>query len=503
MTETQEKRLKLLLAVLNNGRFQLDIHIFKQRWGIPQEGFGDLEKYQEWISTKNRSHLTLLADLERIISKSHMLKRDEVAVMLLVLYITLGKFKNLPVSIEPFSEIRLSGFLGYKEKVEYVPFLGLPMAKGILSVIDEYNDMLSVMNSSNVFEISANDTETSYLPAVPGNPGDRVYNTQRNIEDLIELGTASLHHTVAQIKDFTIKSYKDKNKHIDGGVLQTGMFAMNRGLYAIAEIYWLSIAKEIDTINKKRGLQLNKGLPLANAGVSQLAQDKVLDGLRNLFYALKDDEKVLIALQNPSSDPALNLVAADLYTQFEDRLAVRLKTILLNIGIPLETKLDIESTQTDLLTGLRPDKRLFLFYLLAEFFGVLENDKVSDDLLSRSILLRVLGGYAAWLEDLLKKKYVSNDMLYQLFESKVQLGTMQIASGYTSHTLDELQIKIDSVLGDLSSSNMLKNAKVTTLIRNFATHNFQTENHDFYQRSVEYFSRMIYLTLYLKSLNKI
>lgn len=503
MNKAQTQTLKLLLAVTNNPKFQLDCYFFRQRWGIPIGGFNNFTDYEKWVKSKDRSYLLLYSDLERIMAKAHLLKRDEVGCMLLVTYLVRNQLAVFSEKIKISSRFKLSGFLGYIEKTAFLPFLTGSSQKDKSGNLQKYLAIIGALENKISISLDQQQIDDSYLAAVPGNSADSVFTTQRNIEDLIERGIASLRHTVANINDFSIKKYEDKNRHIDGGVRQTGSFAMGRRIYAIAEIYWLAIAKEVEKISEEIGVELNKGIPLANAGVSQLAQEKVLDGLRNLFFALKDDEKVLIALQDPNTDPATNLVNINLYTQFEERLNSRIVEIIKTSGINLDSSIKLEETLKSLLSNLNPDKRLFFFYLLAEFFSTIEKNKtISDDLLSRSILLRVLGGYAAWLEDLLKKKYSTTDGLYQLFETHLSINSMVLDGGYAAYNLDDLEIKVSKVISD-STSEELKNAKVTNLIRNFAIHNFQTENHAFYAKSVEYFSRMLYLTLQLHTNGKL
>lgn len=302
-----------------------------------------------------------------------------------------------------------------------------------------------------------------------------ITNSIDNIEDeintLVRTGRLSLHKVVSTILDEAATEYPTKNAHISLEISSIGEELRKRGMFSILEKFWLNITEETDLLNKTRTNKLNRGISLANTGVSQIIQTKIKEGIFNLYRALADDAPVLEKL-GLTSDPEINTVTIPLYLQFETGLYEKLRQDILipfsrgRANIPNNTELEA------FLSKQYPDKRLFLFQTLSQLFSALRRNKILSNMLSRQDIIRSISDLCLYLEDSLRRKDPSINSLYA---GLAFLRFGDFPGGNLSRSLDELASKIS--IANSSGTADIKSAKVTILLRNYSAHNLETYEH--------------------------
>ncbi|MFA6016467.1 MAG: hypothetical protein WC744_00020 [Patescibacteria group bacterium] len=493
--------------------FQNLVADFRSRFGIPLRGFdySNPEEYKNWITDAIRktdhlkdSFLFIAKRCKNIAPSS-----DPVPLAFLSCYFF---FNSIPIKNKNNKEIIFlitpSGILGNFDIIFTVP------------LIFSLNDFLSAVekNKSNIEETIKNtqsaidnikssdkkdeknklNPKLDFLETTPANGSDIVDRVHRLIGYLVEFGRISLREHLRNLKDkdFIIEKYEDKNKSISQTVRQMGVFLMNRGLYTISEEYWKQINDEIILFNETNNRNVNRGISLANQGVSQIAQGKVIEGLFNLYKAYDNDKNSLAHLKEITINPNKDLAQSILYTQFENRQISRLFGLVIRnyshtFLNPL-SELDFKK----FILNLSPDKKILLFVTLYRFSFSYELNKELSNPISRGEILRSLSELALWYEDELKRKDPSlQGMLGNFMDLKI--GQMNNLKGeYTyAKDLDELEIKIKKSISSGDNLNMI-NARITTCVRNFTGHNYESHEHVIFEIVDEIIARMISLIYY-------
>lgn len=501
-------------SLISNSEFQILVKEYRQRFGIPENGFNDLssDEYKNWI-TSGLQKSDLLKDQFLFLAKrcrNLIPDRDPVPFTLLAYYFLFNKQPTIDSEYnECLFTIVPSGILGNFNITFTIPLLFT--IKKFFEEVEKHKEeisQLSVNSKMAITNLSSSgppldnfDPNKDLLATTPGNGGDIVDRVHRDINYLIELGRVALRENLNRMKDeeFIIKTYNDKNKPIDSYTQQMGGWLLNRGLYPIAEGYWKNIDEEICDFSKTKNKRVNRGIPLANQGVSQIAQGKVIEGLFNLYKAYNDDKECLAHLPSSTIDPEKDLPISTLYTQFENRQISFLFNSIVNKYSAVFSSPIIEADLTNYILGLSPDKKILLFVTLYRFaFSYDLNNELSNPV-NRGEILRSMSELALWYEDEIKRKNPTmtgtlGDLLQQLFVQ--QLNSPGNHAEYTgASNLTELDTKIKNATTNTSDINFT-NARITTCVRNFTGHNFESQNHPIFNTVGEIMARMISLIIY-------
>ena len=342
------------------------------------------------------------------------------------------------------------------------------------------------------------------IKVVPGNGSDLVAKVHSDIAYLGAFGRVVLRERLHNMKDadFVISNYDDKNKPMFGPIQQMGMFLLNRRLYPIAEEYWKQIDEEIQDFNKRTKKRVNRGIALANTGISQIAQGKVIEGLFNIYRGYQDDKECLQHLPGISIDPEKDMAKSILFTQFEERQTSDVFNLIISkYGHVFHTSLSKNDLST-FISSLNSDKKLLFYMTLYRFSFALSLNNQLTTIISRSEILRSLAELALWFEDELKRKNssLSGLTLIQILDQKVgQLNPPGHSGQYTNaKSLTELSTKILNTLAE-STSLDITNARVIGCLRNFAGHNIDVQDHVFFQTCDGVFARILSFIIYARN----
>jgi hypothetical protein len=502
-------------SLINKSEFQILVREYRQRFGIPENGFNDLSSdgYKNWIKSGLQKSDLLKDQFLFLAKKCRNLipDRDPIPFTLLAYYFI---FNKQPTINSEYNEclftIVPSGILGNFDITFTIPLLFT--IEKFLEEVEKHKEeisQLSVNSKMALTNLSASvllqnnlNPNDDFLATTPGNGADIVDRVHRDIGYLAEFGRVVLRQHLNNMKDvdFVINCYEDKNKPIYQPIQHMGGFLLNRGLYPIAEEYWKHIDDEIQDFNKTTGKRVNRGIPLANAGVSQIAQGKIIEGLFNIYHGYQDDKECLKNITSVSIDPEKDMANSILFTQFEDKQTHQL---FISIISKFQNVFQNPLTISDLnlfITSLQSDKKL-LFYMVIyrySFASGLNNQLTT--VISRSEIIRSMAELALWFEDEMKRKNTTlrGHKLVEILDQKV--GQLNPTRGqFTSSTdLNELLNKISSALSN-GSSLEITNARVMGCLRNFAGHNLDVQDHNFFQISDEVFARMLSFIMYSKS----
>lgn len=339
--------------------------------------------------------------------------------------------------------------------------------------------------------------KSDLLATTPGNGGDIVDRVHRDINYLVEFGRVVLREDLERknANDFVIREYTDKNKYLSQPIQQMGMWLLNRGLYPISEEYWKNIDEELQDYFLHSGRRVNRGIPLANMGVSQIAQGKVIEGLFNIYKAHHDDKECLSHLPGVQVDPEQDLLVSDLYTQFEQ---IQIRTLFLSIirrhQSVFETPISMQDIE-NFYRSLTPDKKLLLFLVTYRFSFSFSLYRELTNPIARSEVVRSLSELALWLEDEFKVHDPSlrGSMFVNILNTKLRANLNPVRGQFTdASSLTELHSKIQAAIatgGDLR----LVNARIAASVRNFAGHNVEIQDNVFFQICDEVFARIFSL----------
>lgn len=496
--------------------FQMLVRDYRVRFGIPKRGFSDSssEEYRNWIKEGLRKSDRLKDQFIFIAKRCRNLipDSDSVPNVILAYYFLFGIAPNKSSQQNSYNfSVNPSGILGSFDITFTVPILfGID---DFLSETEKHLDEIKVASEhakeavQKLSDSSSNHSSTlgettDLLPTTPGNGSDIIDRVHRDMGYLTEFGRIVLREHLLKMKDedFVIAKYEDKNKPIFAPVQQMGMFLLNRGLYPIAEEYWKHIDDEIQKFNTQSGRRVNRGIPLANAGVSQISQGKVVEGLFNIYRGYNDDKECLAHLSEIVIDPEKDMAKSILFTQFEERQISNLFNLVVSkfpsvFPFPM-TKEDL----SNFVLNLNSDKKLLFYITLYRFsFGWTLNNQLTT-IISRSELVRSLSELALWFEDELKRKdttFVGNTLI-PILDQKI--GQINPTRGLFTNTtsLNDLSVKISNIIS-ASSSIEMKNARILGCMRNFAGHNMDLQGHAIFQRFDEIFARMLAFVIYSKT----
>lgn len=503
-------------SLIQHPDFQELVKEYRFRFGIPEVGFIDSssEQYKNWVS-EGLQKSDYLKDQFLFIAKrcrNLIPNRDTIPNVLLAYYFLYGKIPtDSSLQNEFYFSINPSGILGSIDIVFTVPLLfGL---EDFMDQVAEHSDEIKlisentksaivILSSENPTDIGGFDSKRNLLATTPSNVADLVDKVHRDIIYLAEFGRIVLSEHLQNMKeeDFVISNYDDKNKPMFLPIQHMGMFLLNRGLFPIVEEYWKHIDDEIQDFNSRTGKRVNRGIPLANIGVSQISQGKVIEGLFNIYRGYEDDRQCLIHLPSNTIDPEKDMANSELFTQFEERQISNLFNSIVNkygsvFDAPI-SKADLSS----FVLGLNSDKKLLFYIILYRFsFAIYLNNQLTT-IISRSEILRSLAELALWFEDELKRQdaTLSGKTLVPILDQKV--GNLNsVSAQYTkASSLDELLTKITSAINE-SSTLYLTNARITGCLRNFAGHNLEVQDHAFFQSCDEVFARILSFIIYSKN----
>lgn len=502
-------------SLINHPMFILLVREYRHRFGIPELGFTDnnSEQYTNWIKEGLRKPDLLRSEFLFLAKRCRNLisDRDPVPNVVLAYYFLFNK-KPTSSSIQNdyLFEIIPSGILGSFDLIFTVPLLFNKdsLEEKFQSSLEEIKKLISNSElavqklSESAVDASEFDQKYDLLATTPGNGGDIVDRVHRDIAYLVDLGRVGLRERLSRMKesDFEINTYDDKNKPIDGYTQMMGTWLLNRGLYGVSESYWANIDNEIVDFNQTEGKNVNRGKPLANLGVSQLAQGKVIEGLFNLYKAYDNDKSCLSHLPEVIIDPEKDLPTSDLYTQFEN---IQISSFFQNILSKYIQVFPIGLSEGDFksyILSLSPEKKILLFITLYRFsFSYSLNAELSNPV-NRGEILRSLSELALWYEDELKRKNPNlsgtlGDMLQTLFSTPIN----STRGEYTAaSSLTELETKINSAISNTADINFA-NARITTCVRNFTGHNFEFQNHVIFNLAGEIIARMFSLVMHSRS----
>lgn len=510
------ENIKILIErLINNSEFQILVREYRQRFGIPGNGFDDLSSdgYINWIKEGLRKSDRLKDQFLFLATRCRNLAPDKDPVPLTVLayYFLFNKKPSLDSKFNEFLfSIHPSGILGSLDITLTVPLLF--NVDNFLAEIEKHKDeitqasddaKLAIANLSSKSIHSNNfDASKDLLATTPGNGGDIVDRVHRDMAYLADFGRIILREHLSRMKedDFVVTKYDDKNKPISAPVQQMGMWLLNRGLYPIAEGYWKNIEDEINDFSNKNGKRINKGIPLANQGVSQIAQGKVVEGLFNIYRGYEDDRDCLKHVSGVNIDPEKDMADSNLYTQFEQRQITSMFNTFVSKYCQLFHSKITSNDLTLFVQGLQSDKKLLLFMIIYRFsFASLLNNQLTN-LISRSEILRSLAELALWCEDEFKRKdpNLVGLTLIQILDIKLGQPLNPQSGQFTkAASLNELLVKISDSTTTTSSLEM-KNARITGCLRNFAGHNLEVKDHQFFQTSDEVFARILSFIIYSK-----
>lgn len=506
MPPKKKKLSHQFLLLINNVEFESLAEEFRGRHGIPRNGFKpESSEYETWLKNAQRRENRIKEDFDFIAKRCHQLYswHDPHFSILLSSYLV---FIGIPQTENKFLvgsifRIKSSGLLGYVDLILTLPIIySSEESKKILEdSTDEIKELSGklVETTKQLSKIgfdpsSMNADQSVFLPVTPGNGADIIDQTQRNIIYLVSFGRVVLRETLSRFKeeDFKINRYEDKNKHMSGPIGKMGTFLFNRGLYKVAEDFWTNIDAEIVEFNKQNSRSLNRGIPLANLGVAQIVEGKITEGLFNLYKAHDNDQQSLSHLSGLDLDPERNLVSSALFTQFEDRIVSWLySSVLTKYHTAFHALLSLDDFKS-CIVSLPPDKKIFLFSIIAKFKEAFSQNKELPNFVSRGEILRSLADLAAWYEDGLRRVDPGVTTLVPTLAR--HFGQINPTSGQYSSvsSLDELIRKIDLAIAEQQTNLELTNARVMSLIRNFSGHNFDSQNHEVFIRSDEMVARM-------------
>ncbi len=254
------------------------------------------------------------------------------------------------------------------------------------------------------------------------------------------------------------------------------------------------------TFNLERGSDFNYGLPLANVGICQIAQNKNSLGIYNLMKAYENDKKTLDENGLDSTDPETAIINSILFNQFEYN-----KIIPVGLYQQLSWRIEGKGFKTqksfsDLIQVLTAHERLHLFFVMSELNLALSLIENGNNFISRGKILVALFGVCHWLENRLKSlQNRPNDMLANLVEKalklKYPLQKISLKStGYTSITLDDLYNNIEINYSAFSNPDF-GYMKMLCYIRNYAGHNYSSIDSDFFKESIKYALTLVYIVL--------
>jgi len=503
-------------SLIKNSEFQDLVHEYRFRFGIPDNGFIDntSEQYKNWIKEALRKS-DLLRDQFLFIAKrcrNLIPSREPIPFVTLAYYFLYGSYPNLSSLQNDFIfTITPSGILGSFDITFTVPLifrLGKLVTEfdknrdEIAKVADDVNTTVTKLNDSSTPPDLPFDSKQDLLATTPSNGADLVDKVHRDIAYLVEFGRVVLRGHLHNMKDadFIINDYKDKNNPMFAPIQHMGMWLLNRHLYPLVEEYWKQIDEEIQEFNKQTGKRVNRGIPLANIGVAQIAQGKTIEGLFNIYSGYEDDRVCLQHLANVVIDPEKDMANSRLFTQFEERQTSQLfNTITSKHSSVFHTRLS-RSELTSFISSLESDKKLLFYMILYRFsFSLSLNNKLTT-VISRSEIVRSLAELALWFEDEIKRKdpVLSGKTLGAIMDQRVGILNPKKGQYTDAADLNELSSKISAALG-VTASLELTNARVMTCLRNFAGHNVDVQNHVFFQTCDEVFARMISLIIYSKN----
>jgi hypothetical protein len=286
--------------LLKNQEFQGYLKDFRFRFGIPKNGFSDnsSEAYRNWINEAARKTDHLKEEFIFIAKRCKNLApgKDPIPLVFLAYYFLYGQVPKTDTQNESSFSVSPSGILGSFDVTFTIPLLfnleeTLKHIKSheeaIKELVGNTAEFLAQMTTVDKTP-SDKDPRQDFLPTTPGNGGDIVDSVHRKIVYLAQFGRIVLREHLGRMKEeaFVINEYSDKNKPISFPVQSMGGFLLNRELFPLAEEYWKNIDEEIVTFNQRTGKTVNRGISLANQGVAQIAQGKVIEGLFNLCFKL-------------------------------------------------------------------------------------------------------------------------------------------------------------------------------------------------------------------------
>lgn len=496
--------------------FQEKVIEFRQRLGIPSTGFENTssEEYKNWIISATKKKDFIKETFLFIAKRGRNLNpHDEPIPFTVLSYFIL--FNSLPTENtsnknEPLFSISPSGILGSFDVTFTLPvnFLIESFNEEVqkhISEIEELSqhsrDIIASLASSDKLDMTPQ--KHDFLSTTPGNGADIVDRVHRDIIYLVEFGRIVLREHLNNMPeaDFAIKDYNDKNKPMLQPIQQMGSFLLNRNLFPIAEEYWKQIDEEITEFNKRTGKRVNRGIPLANQGVAQVAQGKVIEGLFNIYKAHEDDRVCLQHLSGISIEPEKDMAKSSLYTQFED---VQIDNVFNTVVSKYNNVFNTSISKTDLssfVTNLNSDKKLLFYITLYRFSFSFNLNNELTNLISRSEILRSLSELALWFEDELKRKdpTLVGLTLIPILDNKMKSALNPVRGQYTNaNSLTDLSTKISNAIGAGATLEMT-NARIMGCLRNFAGHNLEVQNHVFFRSSGEIFARMLSFILYSKT----
>jgi len=502
-------------SLVKHPDFQELVHEYRFRFGIPEDGFTDStsEAYKNWIKEGLRKSDLLREQFLFIAKRCRNLipSRESVPFVILGYYFLFGRYPELSLQNDLIFTINPSGILGSFDITFTVPLIfevsGLDeifdINKAEINKISENaKEAVSILNDSQSSPDQNFDPKQDLLATTPGNGADLVDKLHRDIAHLAEFGRVVLrgHLQNMKEKDFVIADYNDKNKPIYAPIQHMGMWLLNRQLYPIVEEYWKQIDQEIQDFNKQTGERVNRGIPLANMGVSQIAQGKTIEGLFNIYSGYEDDRVCLQHLPNVVINPEKDMANSKLFTQFEERQTAQLfNAITSKFSGVFHTSLS-KSELSSFIANLGSDKKLLFYMTLYRFSFSLSLDKKLTTVISRSEIIRSLEELALWFEDEIKRKdpTLSGKTLGAILNQKVSKLNPKMGQYTDAKDLNELSVKIASAISDTASLE-LTNARIMTCLRNFAGHNLDVQNHIFFQTCEEVFARMISLIIYSRN----
>lgn len=505
-------------SLVKHPEFQELVYEYRHRFGIPNKGFSNksLDQYKNWVKEGLRKSDLLREQFLFIAKRCRNLTQDEepISYAVLAYYFLYGSKPNQSsLQNDYVFTIKPSGILGSLDLTFTVPLIfGLDSLatefennqEKINEVAENASSAVLELNSSNTPADSDFDSQHDLLATTPSNGADLVAKVHRDIAYLAEFGRVVLLGHLQNMKDddFIITTYEDKNKPIYAPIQQMGGFLLNRGLYPIVEEYWRQIDQEIQKFNSATGKRVNRGIPLANTGVAQIAQGKTIEGLFNIYHGYEDDRECLQHLPNIKINPEKDMANSRLFTQFEERQTSRLfHKVVSRFQSVFQTPLT-ERGLSNFILSLNSDKKLLLYMTLYRYsFSASLNHELTT-VISRSEIIRSLAELALWYEDELKRNnsILSGNTLIQILDRKI--GRLNPTSGlYTNSTnLNELSTKIANAI-NANEGLLITNARVMGSLRNFAGHNLDVQDHSFFQSSDEIFARMISLIIYSKNQN--
>lgn len=500
-------------SLIKHPKFQELVREYRHRFGIPESGFSDpsSDAYKNWVKEGLRKSDYLKDQFLFIAKRCRNLipDRDPVPNVLLAYYFLFGKNPDESSDQNEFIfSINPSGILGSFDIIFTVPLLfGLDdFTSEVEKHKDEVNQItentklvLSKLSDPKTTDMLGFDSKHDLLATTPGNGADIVDRVHRDMAYLVEFGRIVLQEHLQNMKeeDFVINSYDDKNKPMFPPIQHMGMFLLNRRLFPITEAYWEQIDEEIQLFNTQTGKRVNRGIPLANTGVSQIAQGKVIEGLFNIYRGYNDDKECLQHLPEISIDPEKDMAKSILFTQFEEKQTANLFKFIIskygNVFNPVLSKDDLSK----FIQSLNSDKKLLFYMILYRFSFALNLNNQLSTVISRSEILRSLAELALWFEDELKRKdpSLSGQTLIPILDKKV--GRLNPTHGqYTdAANLNELSTKISNTLGATATLE-ITNARVMGCLRNFAGHNMDVQDHSLFHTCDEIFARMLSFVIY-------